>query len=205
MNRSAKIILTKNFRFKSDCWKNSVIYFGMVAGLNGASSDSNGQYADATADIFDGYRTTYNVSAVIDSRSGRAIKEMADTLYIRWASEDDIKAKRHRATVTCDLSLPTTDWTLDSGNGRVGVTSSPTPASNNVDRLSCRRRPCLFNIESDPCERNNVAASYPTIVARLYDMLRYYGKLLVPQITQPVDPFRADPKLWNYTWSPWVG
>jgi hypothetical protein len=70
--------------------------------------------------------------------------------------------------------------------------------------VDCKTSPCLFNIETDPCERNNLAKIYPIITTQLYDVLKFHRTSLVPQLNQPVDAFRADPRLWNYTWTTWV-
>lgn len=144
----------------------------------------DGYYGDSW-DIFDGYKTTYNISAVIDSKSGKAIASIANALFLPWANELEIQNRRSQATVRCD-SAPL--W----------PTGTP-----NTNMMSCQITPCLFNIENDPCERNNVARQFPTITTQLYDILKFYRLSLIPQINQPVDAFAANPKLFNNTWSTW--
>lgn len=143
----------------------------------------DGYYGDSW-DIFDGYKTSYNITAVIDSKSGKAVASIANALFLPWASELDIKNRRSQATIRCD-SAPL--W--------------PTGTSTNT--MSCQVTPCLFNIENDPCERNNVARQFPAITTQLYDILKFYRLSLVPQINQPVDAFGSNPKLFNNTWSTW--
>lgn len=133
--------------------------------------------------MFDSSRITYNISAILESRSGRALISVANAIFLPWATEYEIKTRRYQATIRCDTST----W-----DERV---------SSNVD---CRSSPCLFNLETDPCERNNLAKIYPIITSQLYDVLKFHRTSLVPQINQPVDALRANPKLWNYTWSTWV-
>lgn len=108
------------------------------------------------------------------------MEAMAKSLFVSWTNEVDIKTRRQQATITCESS---NFW-------------------GDIGQMSCQTSPCLFNIDADPCERNNVARLYPTITSQLYDILKYYRLSLVPQITQPVDA-RANPKLWNNTWTTW--
>lgn len=61
---------------------------------------------------------------------------------------------------------------------------------------------CLFNILSDPCELNNVIFKYPDVVRIMESTLEMYKKTEVPRGNKSVDP-RADPKLYNYTWTNW--
>lgn len=103
-----------------------------------------------------------------------------------WANEYAIKTRRYQATIKCE-STNLWDKTEKKEN-----------------EASCQTSPCLFNIVTDPCEKNNVAKLYPAITTELYNILKYYRMGLIPQISQPVDAFRADPKLWNNTWSTWI-
>lgn len=60
--------------------------------------------------------------------------------------------------------------------------------------------PCLFNIEDDPCELNNVAEAYPNILNTLLKELIKYKESAVPPNNTPLDPI-GDPKNWNYVWT----
>ncbi|XP_065211898.1 arylsulfatase B-like [Planococcus citri] len=143
----------------------------------------DGYYGDSW-DIFDGYRTTYNITAVIGSKSGKAVSGIANELFLPVANEIDMQNRRSQATIRCDSASL---W--------------PTGTTGNV--LSCQVTPCLFNIDNDPCERNNVARQFPSITTQLYDILKFHRLSLVPQINQAVDAFSANPKLFNSTWSTW--
>ncbi len=61
---------------------------------------------------------------------------------------------------------------------------------------------CLYNIDSDPCEYNNIAHRFPNIVKQLWNQLLTLNKTAVTPGTQPSDP-NSDPKLHNYAWSCW--
>uniref|UniRef100_A0A6P7FT84 Arylsulfatase I-like n=1 Tax=Diabrotica virgifera virgifera TaxID=50390 RepID=A0A6P7FT84_DIAVI len=59
---------------------------------------------------------------------------------------------------------------------------------------------CLYNIENDPCELNNVATNNPSIVRWLTDILNQYNRTAIPPGNLPLDP-RGNPKYWNYVWT----
>ncbi|KAJ8680580.1 hypothetical protein QAD02_016367 [Eretmocerus hayati] len=68
-------------------------------------------------------------------------------------------------------------------------------------RTSCSEI-CLFDIESDPCETENLAKQYPEIVAKLESYIDKYRVHLVNQKPPHVD-LCADPKSFNGTFLPW--
>ncbi|XP_046825990.1 arylsulfatase B-like [Vespa crabro] len=68
---------------------------------------------------------------------------------------------------------------------------------------TCNVTECLFDLESDSCEMNNIASQYPRIVKELDLILEKYGRVLVSQTMVPFD-WRADPKRMNNTWEPWM-
>jgi arylsulfatase A-like enzyme len=59
----------------------------------------------------------------------------------------------------------------------------------------------LFDIANDPTEHNDISNLFPDVVDVLYDRLKQYIKTLVPS-RYPPETARADPKYFNYTWSP---
>lgn len=63
---------------------------------------------------------------------------------------------------------------------------------------------CLYDIPSDPCEENDLAKFFPSVVRRMKRALVDYRKGLVPQIETQQDIENADPKLFKYTWNPWL-
>jgi hypothetical protein len=64
----------------------------------------------------------------------------------------------------------------------------------------------LYNIATDPWEREDVAAAHPDIVARLLARIEVWATTVqvAPYwATATVDP-RSDPKRHNNTWTPWL-
>ncbi|RWS21373.1 arylsulfatase I-like protein [Leptotrombidium deliense] len=61
---------------------------------------------------------------------------------------------------------------------------------------------CLFNLDDDPCEYNNLANAYPNIVRQLWDKLVDYNKTAMPPRNQPIDPC-GNPMLHNGVFTNW--
>ncbi|CAG9838089.1 unnamed protein product [Diabrotica balteata] len=59
---------------------------------------------------------------------------------------------------------------------------------------------CLYNIENDPCELDNVATNNPSIVRWLTEILNQYNRTAIPPGNLPLDP-RGNPKYWSYVWT----
>uniref|UniRef100_A0A2C9JWC7 Sulfatase N-terminal domain-containing protein n=1 Tax=Biomphalaria glabrata TaxID=6526 RepID=A0A2C9JWC7_BIOGL len=76
----------------------------------------------------------------------------------------------------------------------------PTNASTNCQPL---KAPCLFDIENDPCEYNNIADHLPVIVEVLTQRLRMYESTMIPPANKPIDP-KGDPSLHGGVWGPWL-
>ena len=55
---------------------------------------------------------------------------------------------------------------------------------------------CLFNVTADPCELNNLAFDFPTVIRVMEDVINKYNATAVPPGNKPIDP-RADPKQVN--------
>ena len=62
--------------------------------------------------------------------------------------------------------------------------------------------PCLFHIPSDPCEFNNVAALYPSVVSQLMQRLNELKETMVPPNNKPIDP-NGNPFNHGGVWKPW--
>ena len=65
-----------------------------------------------------------------------------------------------------------------------------------------REKPCLFNIEDDPCEYYNVAEKYPDVMKKLPSVLENYKKSLVAPRNKLRDE-AADPNAHGGVWTPW--
>ncbi|XP_040161682.1 arylsulfatase B isoform X1 [Anopheles arabiensis] len=60
-------------------------------------------------------------------------------------------------------------------------------------------RPCLYDVESDPCEYNNLAEEHLHILQSLLARLADYNSTAVPPSNLEDDP-RGEPQHWNFTW-----
>ena len=65
------------------------------------------------------------------------------------------------------------------------------------------KAPCLFDLDSDPCEFNNVAARRPEVVESMMQRLDLYSKTAVPPRNKPQDP-KGLPANNHGAWVPWV-
>ncbi|KAL4103622.1 hypothetical protein QTP88_018981 [Uroleucon formosanum] len=149
-----------------------------------------GSTANGTLDGFFGAtrpRTPYNATAVLYSPAGRALAKLSDSLpfatggYGPMSDVRELLAMRYESTVRCNPS---------AAGPR---TQSPCPTGE----------ACLFDLLADPCETNNVAKKYVGVSGQLYEALKYYRRLLVPQTNRPFDP-SANPSRFNNTWSSWI-
>ncbi|XP_042900784.1 arylsulfatase B isoform X2 [Parasteatoda tepidariorum] len=94
-------------------------------------------------------------------------------------------------------------WYGPSGRKNVSeVICGPKPANASTN---CQPtvRPCLFNIEDDPCEYYNLAAVKPEILTALLKRLSEYNSTAVPPGNKPMDPM-SNPKYHSYQWTHWM-
>ena len=125
--------------------------------------------------------------------------------------------KHHLISIQCsDLNVFFLSGTVRSGwYPRPGFESSNSyrnaPLKNAVVNCSgeppiepaeCREKPCLFNIEDDPCEYYNVAEIYPDVLEKLVSVLENYKKTMVAPRNKPIDK-AADPNAHGGVWTPW--
>lgn len=121
-----------------------------------------------------GRNDSYNVSLVQTSLVAQALESMGNPI----PDESTINALRSQITLDC-------------------------PKSD--DDASCKltQQVCLFNITADPCERNNLAFKYPTVIKMMEETLNTFNATAIPPGNKPIDP-RADPKFFDYTWTNWL-
>ncbi|KAG8183894.1 hypothetical protein JTE90_002463 [Oedothorax gibbosus] len=82
------------------------------------------------------------------------------------------------------------------------IVCKPKPV-NALNNCKPARRPCLFNVEEDPCEFYNLADAKPEILTKLLKRLSQYNETAVPPGNKPLDP-RSNPKYYNYHWVNWM-
>ncbi|XP_077994395.1 arylsulfatase J-like [Glandiceps talaboti] len=71
-----------------------------------------------------------------------------------------------------------------------------------MENCKPEEKPCLFDIDNDPCEYNNLANKYPDIVEGLLSRLQAYNATAVPPLNTDIDP-EANPAKHNGAWVPW--
>ncbi|KAJ1529683.1 hypothetical protein ONE63_006438 [Megalurothrips usitatus] len=138
---------------------------------------------------FDGYLGSagsptdppFNYSAVLTSPAGRALTSHGARSGWPVSREYGMAGLRARATVRC-------------GPSYVSTPCDPAPTANKL---------CLYDVQNDPCEKNNLADIYPSVARALKRTLVRYRAGLVPQPNTPNEPALADPKLFGGAWSPW--
>lgn len=96
---------------------------------------------------------------------------------LNYSYDIDISSIRESSVVTCPLLL-----------------------QNTCDPLVA---PCLFDLNQDPCESNNIAFRKPYKLIEMLQRLDKYQRDVVPMGNQPFDP-RSDPIYHNNTWEWWI-
>nr|CAH7737317.1 unnamed protein product [Callosobruchus chinensis] len=135
----------------------------------------NDYYGEAVMDVIS--EVPYNTSAVFNSKAGKVIRQVSYTPL----TETEYEQLRAEATVT----------RLDPKAKK----NPCDPASGDV---------CLYDIPKDPCEENDLAKYFPSVVRRMKRALVEYRKSLVPQLEEAVDIENSSPKLFGFTWNPWL-
>nr|CAD7413542.1 unnamed protein product [Timema poppensis] len=62
---------------------------------------------------------------------------------------------------------------------------------------------CVYDVERDPCETNDLAVDHPDLASSLRALLVRHRRTLVPQGNLPTDSFNADPAKWGGAWTTW--
>ncbi|EFX81012.1 hypothetical protein DAPPUDRAFT_303738 [Daphnia pulex] len=119
-----------------------------------------------------------------------------------------------------DVSLIYKNAVLDSDAAQyiamLGMSATQNLYQQLLDaEISCGERPvdahpclpldalCLFDIEQDPCEYNNLAEKMPHITEDLLSLLSWYNSTAVAPLNTSPDPM-SNPKYWNYTYTNWA-
>lgn len=86
-------------------------------------------------------------------------------------------------------------------NGRITCNDVPLSTST-LSQCNPLRKPCLFNITEDPCERRNLAAAHPDIMLDLSRRVQEFRDKSVAPRNRPAD-LRSNPATFNNTWTWW--
>lgn len=90
--------------------------------------------------------------------------------------------------------------TLPKHSPREVLTECGQPRKNECKPLE---KPCLFDIERDPCEINNIAEDYPHVLRSMENRLEQHRKTMVPPLNKPPTR-RSDPRYFDFTWAPYM-
>ncbi|CAK1578853.1 unnamed protein product [Parnassius mnemosyne] len=113
-----------------------------------------------------GREGSYDVDLVLTGYAGRAINKLGLIPPV-----DKIFSLREASIIKCNSSI-------------VPIACNPLLA------------PCLFNIEEDPCEIQNLADVEPSILTQMLDELERVNRTAVAPNNKAKDP-RGDPKYWG--------
>lgn len=114
----------------------------------------------------------YDIDLILNSHTGRALKKIH-----RAPTPEQISNLRRESEVVCSHR-----------------------SSNDSAPCFPLKKPCLFNIEEDPCERYNLAEREPELLKDLLDLLRKVNETAVPPGNLPLDP-QGLPQRWGYVWT----
>jgi hypothetical protein len=122
----------------------------------------------------------YNDTGVITSQVCKAIMALnANSSEDEQQLKDKIRNIRSEATVVCD------------GSRRYYI-GGP----------YCRSY-CLFDLNDDPCETNNLVFTYPNVTETLIKKLQHFKNEMVPELTSSLDR-ASNPYFFNNTWACWL-
>ncbi|XP_043492499.1 arylsulfatase J [Polistes fuscatus] len=118
-----------------------------------------------------GREWVYNVGAVIGSMSGRALTSSGFSL-----TPEQIHEIREISLIKCP------------------------PKNDSLPLCQPLKAPCLFNIQQDPCEDNNLANELPTILKKLQEEIKKFNATAISPGNAQWD-HNANPELWDHTWT----
>ncbi|EEB20157.1 arylsulfatase J precursor, putative [Pediculus humanus corporis] len=119
----------------------------------------------------------YNIGQVLSSLSNKALS----TLQTVPLNPESIRRIREEATIDC---------------GNHQLISSESRFSN----CNPLKESCLFNVDEDPCEIDNVAKSFPQVVKEMEERLLYWNSTAVKP-AKVINDLRGNPKFWGYVWT----
>ncbi|KAF5269794.1 hypothetical protein FQA39_LY08575 [Lamprigera yunnana] len=123
------------------------------------------------------YEVKYNVSAVSQSLAAKSLEKVSFSTVL----PEEYRIYRNQAIIRCVHSKGRAT-PCDLAGGAV----------------------CLYDIPRDPCEENNLAKYFPNVVRSMKRALLEYKSGSIAQINLNPDIEKDDPKLFQYTWNPWL-
>ncbi|XP_053683829.1 arylsulfatase B isoform X2 [Sabethes cyaneus] len=129
----------------------------------------NGQWDSWYGPAGDRDPNSYNLTAVFCCPTGKILQKLKLLPPV-----DEIFQLRKEATIECEESAT-------------------------ISHCNPLEKPCLFDVVQDPCEFQNLADKYPTILETMLKKLDEYNATVVLPGNTPLDR-RGDPKFWGYTW-----
>ena len=112
--------------------------------------------------------------------AGRSIIAASSSVYINPTRAHQISSIRSSTQIAC-------------------------PSNNSLGIPPCSgHEMCLYDIETDPCESNNLAHAQRNVALHLRSLLLVHRNTLVKQTNLSPDIKSANPRRWNDTWSQWV-
>ncbi|XP_076302382.1 arylsulfatase I isoform X2 [Lasioglossum baleicum] len=163
-------------------------------------TETGSSWLGATGDSSEGVPPAYNPDKILHSKTGIAISGI---ITARQAIELRERRKRNVDDTTLKGNFREKMLTADE----ILELRRRAQVKCNVreeDKIACDplRGPCLFNIAKDPCEMLNLADRRPLIAAILEKIIMKHRLTVVPPSNLDGDP-RANPALWNNTWTSW--
>ncbi|XP_046395209.1 arylsulfatase J-like [Ischnura elegans] len=128
---------------------------------------------------------SYDLSLITNSKVNVALTSLGYPSH-----EENVLQLREKARINCDV--PSTD--LVNVSYDTDFILGPPIACDQM------RKPCLFNLKFDPCEKRNLADLYPGILDSLLSNLALINETALPAANVPTDP-NASPALWGYVWT----
>ncbi|CAD1476220.1 unnamed protein product, partial [Heterotrigona itama] len=159
---------------------------------------ASGNSSEGTSPQYDPYKVLYSktgiaISAIVTARKAMKLKERkkrdVKTIY-------DIISKTNSPIQEKTLTIKDISEMRKEAQIKCNIKEK--------DKTSCEPviAPCLFDIRNDPCEMVNLAEKRPVILAVLKKILMKHRLSVIPPSNLDGDP-RANPLLWNNTWTSW--
>lgn len=89
-------------------------------------------------------------------------------------------------------------------NLRKKLTISCKEADNPIVKCNPLKKPCLYSIIDDPCERKNLADTFPATTSKLVQRMNDLVRMSDPERRTFVSDPRCDPALHLGTWDWWI-